>query len=329
MLVSVIVPNYNHDKYLKQRIDTILKQSYQNFEIIILDDCSTDNSRNIIEQYRNHAKISKIIYNETNSGSTFKQWNRGIGLAKGELIWIAESDDFAAPDLLQELTAEFAADPELGIAYCQSNWVNEKNEVTGNWQFWTHDLDAALFKSRFKITGKDYIAKFLIYRNTIPNASGVLFQKKYYDTVGGADETVLKCSDWFTWMKILSLSNIAYIPQHLNNFRYHDNSVIAMAKKSTVEEYIGKYDMFMRTSLDKFFKSSFSGNKDFKIIIKKNNELLLKEYIYEALFYFNNKSQIKGFGKIFKKSFSSVSNFLFVFKMLVNKSVTIIKSGNK
>lgn len=319
MLVSVIVPNYNHSRYLKQRIDTILEQSYQNFEVIILDDCSIDDSRNIIEEYRNNNKISEIIYNKINSGSTFKQWNKGIGLAKGELIWIAESDDFAEPDLLKNLTLEFDADPELGIAYCQSNRVNDKNEVTGNWQFWTEDLDSALFKTRFKLPGKDYISRFLIYRNTIPNASAVLFKKKIYKVAGGADETILKCSDWFTWIKILLFSNIAYVPQLLNNFRYHDNSVIAMATNDTSEKYLGVYDIFMRNRLNSFIKNSFRKKKDFEIISKKNSYLLTKEQLKEAQHYLNTDNHKKGFSKIIKISFNSMNNILLILRLIVNR----------
>ncbi len=69
--VSVILPNYNHAKYLPQRIESILNQTYQNFELIILDDCSSDNSREVIERYKDNPRISKIIFNEKNSGSRF------------------------------------------------------------------------------------------------------------------------------------------------------------------------------------------------------------------------------------------------------------------
>ena len=88
--VSVIIPNYNHAKYLNQRIDSVLNQTYQNFEVIILDDCSPDNSKQVIEAYRGHPKISTIVYNEQNSGTTFKQWDKGLQLAKGEWVWIAD-----------------------------------------------------------------------------------------------------------------------------------------------------------------------------------------------------------------------------------------------
>ena len=85
-LVSVIIPNYNHQEYLKQRIDSILNQSFQDFEIILLDDKSTDNSLDILKSYAKHEKVSHLIINEKNSGSPFKQWFKGINLAKGLLI---------------------------------------------------------------------------------------------------------------------------------------------------------------------------------------------------------------------------------------------------
>lgn len=77
-LVSVLIPNYNHSIFLEERIQSVLNQKYQNFEVIILDDCSTDNSKNVIDKYKHNPKISHIIYNEINSGSTFKQWNKGF-----------------------------------------------------------------------------------------------------------------------------------------------------------------------------------------------------------------------------------------------------------
>src|SRR6187431_17527 len=92
--VSVIIPNYNHADFLMQRIVSILNQTYQDFELIILDDCSSDKSREIIEHYRTHPKVSHIVYNAENSGSTFKQWKLGLDYAKGDWIWIAESDDY-------------------------------------------------------------------------------------------------------------------------------------------------------------------------------------------------------------------------------------------
>ena len=93
--LSVIVPNYNYARFLNARIGSILNQSFQDFELILLDDCSTDNSREVLECYRNNPHVSHIVFNEQNSGSPFIQWMKGIELARGEYIWIAEADDLA------------------------------------------------------------------------------------------------------------------------------------------------------------------------------------------------------------------------------------------
>src|SRR6266576_4746622 len=92
--VSVVVPNYNHARFLRQRIDSVLGQTYQDFEVILLDDCSTDQSRSIIGEYQNDPRV-RVELNKRNSGSTFKQWNKGVWLVRGEYVWIVESDDDA------------------------------------------------------------------------------------------------------------------------------------------------------------------------------------------------------------------------------------------
>ncbi|WP_179319489.1 glycosyltransferase family 2 protein [Winogradskyella helgolandensis] len=100
-LVSVILPNYNHEAFLQERLDSIFNQTYQNYEVIILDDCSTDNSLKILDRYKYHTKVSHFIVNTTNSGSPFKQWKKGLDLAQGDYIWIAESDDFCDFNFLE------------------------------------------------------------------------------------------------------------------------------------------------------------------------------------------------------------------------------------
>src|ERR1700733_15685962 len=91
--VSVVIPSYNHARFLRRRIDSILQQSYQDFELILLDDCSPDNSREILTSYVDDPRV-RIEFNTTNSGSTFKQWNKGGGLAHGGKLWFAESQCF-------------------------------------------------------------------------------------------------------------------------------------------------------------------------------------------------------------------------------------------
>ena len=123
--VSVVVPNYNHARFLPKRIESILRQTYQDFELILLDDCSTDDSRTILSQYASDPRV-RLEFNQVNSGSTFKQWNKGVRLAQGKYVWIAESDDYAEPRLLERLVAILEADATVAYAYCRSWRVSEE-----------------------------------------------------------------------------------------------------------------------------------------------------------------------------------------------------------
>src|SRR3954454_23268459 len=112
--VTVIIPSYNHARYLPRRLDSVLGQTFGDFEVLFLDDASSDGSRAVFEA---HAASSdprvRALFNESNSGSTFKQWNRGLREARGEYVWIAESDDYADQSLLAELVECLDAHPNV------------------------------------------------------------------------------------------------------------------------------------------------------------------------------------------------------------------------
>src|SRR5437588_9034397 len=124
-LVSVIVPNYNHAKYLPRRLESILAQTAVDFELILLDDCSTDDSRSLLTRFAATDARCRCVFNAKNSGSVFRQWNLGVGMARGKYIWIAESDDWAAPTFLAQLVSALERNPRCGIAYCQSRTIDE------------------------------------------------------------------------------------------------------------------------------------------------------------------------------------------------------------
>ncbi len=220
--VSVIVPNYNHEAFLKQRLDSILNQTYQDFEVLLLDDCSPDNSREILTAYAEKEERVTCHFNIENSGSTFAQWNKGVSLAKGKYVWIAESDDYCDTTLLEKLTTKMEADDNLGIAFAQSYIVDEKsaiiNSFNENYKFiyksdrWEHD---------FTINGKRECAEYLIFSNTIPNASGALMRKSVYEQTGGAETNWKLNGDWYFYVKMLLISDLCYISEHLNYFRFH------------------------------------------------------------------------------------------------------------
>ena len=136
--VSIILPNYNHGKFLAQRLKSIFSQTFQDFELIFLDDASTDNSLEVFQNFAGDARIRSVI-NKTNSQSPFKQWNRGFELARGEFIWIAESDDYSDYRFLQVMIDMLERNPSAALAYCQSFMADEtgKLETFPDWYWQT------------------------------------------------------------------------------------------------------------------------------------------------------------------------------------------------
>lgn len=223
-LVSVVIPNYNHAPYLSKRIESVLAQTYQNFELIILDDCSTDGSRDIIERYAAQDDRIQTFFNVTNSGSPFVQWNKGVASAQGTYVWIAESDDYADEHLLDRLIAPLEDNDEVGIAYCQSHVVDEQGDIIDNMKRWTDELSLQKWENDYMNDGKDECRYYLAYKATIPNASAVVFKKEYYEAAGMADESFTACGDWFMWIKVLLQCDVYFVSDSLNYFRRHNQS---------------------------------------------------------------------------------------------------------
>lgn len=220
-LLSVIVPNFNHAKYLNQRLDSIISQTYQNFELLILDDCSTDNSKIIIEQYRNHPKVKHIVYNTINSGSTFLQWEKGIALAKGNYIWIAESDDYAANDFLESLTHIVNENTNLGLAYCGSNTVDENGLSIGKLISEVSNNQNGYYLNN----GYDECKDAFFFHPIVPNASAVIFKREDFYKVDASFKEYKICGDWQFWIDVCFDNSIAYLPKCLNYFRQSNTSV--------------------------------------------------------------------------------------------------------
>ncbi|SHF61149.1 glycosyltransferase family 2 protein [Pedobacter caeni] len=262
--VSVIIPNYNHAPYLKQRIDSVLAQTFQDFEVIILDDCSTDNSKEVIESYAQHPKISHIVFNTTNSGSPFLQWEKGINLAKGKYVWIAESDDWCEPSLLEDLIEGIQKDKDCVISYCQMYYINGENKI--KWQSSHKYLSEVVDSNTF-------IQDYLAVKVSIYNASMAIFKRETFKKVA-RDFTTFKFSgDRLFWIEVARQGKTHISGKVLNYFRKHDKDVSGKA-----------------------FKSGLNFIEEIRIINWMYKEQLINDKIYALAF----KKQYKEFWKVRK-----------------------------
>lgn len=268
-LISVILPNYNHAAFLEQRIQSILSQTYTNFELIILDDASTDNSKAIIETYQSHEKLSHIIYNDTNSGSPFLQWQKGIALAKGEWIWIAESDDTALPGFLSAVAAMAQQNPGAGICYCDAAITDAGGTETGK----ASAIRNAFFETQkwsgsYAASGTDELNDCLKYLCTINNASASIFRKELFLSL---QEDIIRYryfGDWYFYIRAALQSHIVYSSEVLAAYRNHPGN-FASSRGTVIEtrkeyyiilQYLLKQDTVTeKKKLVRFFSLHYLG----------------------------------------------------------------------
>lgn len=220
--VSIIVPNYNHAKYLNKRLDSIFNQTYQDFEVILLDDCSSDSSLSILNEYSSHPRVSHFIRNQANSGTPFVQWEKGIELAEGEYIWIAESDDWSDCRFLEKLVP-IMSDDRVGLVYSDSYWIDDEDRIK--------ESKSHLSQS-FRSSGIDMLRKEMCNRCTIQNVSAVLWKSSFIKKCPTHFSDFKHCIDWLFYVEMLLIPvDIVFLGEKLNYFRWYHNSFSQKAAK--------------------------------------------------------------------------------------------------
>jgi glycosyltransferase involved in cell wall biosynthesis len=254
--VSIVLPNYNYARYLDERIQSLLNQTYSDFELIILDDASTDNSIEVIEKYTGDTRVKTKFYSE-NSGLTYKRWNDGADLAQGEYLLIAGADDSCHPTLLEKLVKKLDAHPSVGLAFSQSLEVDSNGTLIGSMIRMTDGFieNKERWRTDFVEQGKIELKNLLLV-NTIPNASCVLMRRDIFFRVGKFDEKFRLSADWVLWGKMLTISDIAFISEPLNYFRTHSQSVGSRVKvEIAIKENCLAIEM-IHQNLNDFFQNS-------------------------------------------------------------------------
>jgi glycosyltransferase involved in cell wall biosynthesis len=227
--VSVIVPNYNHEPYLEERLETIYKQDFKDIEVILLDDASTDQSVEVLAKYTDlYPAITILLCNKENSGSVFQQWKKGAAKAQAKLLWIAESDDVSDERFLRLMLPQMS-DSEVMLGYCQSYAMGGKRHEAKTYaDMGYYDLlGRERWYHSYTCTGVDEITGYLAVYNIIPNVSSTLIRNT------GLNEVLDSCSqyklsgDWAFYLSHIEGGKISYLAQPLNYHRTHPDSVIA------------------------------------------------------------------------------------------------------
>jgi glycosyltransferase involved in cell wall biosynthesis len=252
--VSVIIPNYNHAPYLKQRIESVLNQTYKDFELILLDDASTDNSLEVIQPYIDDPKITHLKVNNKNSGSTFKQWQKGIDLAQGEYIWIAESDDWAQTNFLHEMVLGLEDNEKVVLASSQIISMNSKEEKIKEGHLWTVDVDKKVWNfKKSKTIEINSLSELFAYKNILPNASSCVFRKNAIDPqVFLLISRFSLVGDLIFWFHLSLKGDLFLSKETVSYCRFHENNVgrkPLLATGNLAELYFSRKYVMNRTQV--------------------------------------------------------------------------------
>jgi len=303
-LVSVIIATYNRENFLKETIDSVLAQTYKNFELIIIDDGSTDSTKKIVKSY-NDSRI-KYFY-QKNSGQNSAK-NNGLLAAKGKYITILDSDDVILPKKLELQVNALEKNHLSAVVYGGIILIDSNSNEIG--------------KQKLKIHSGN-VLKELLFTNFLYNGSNALFKRECIEKTGLFDESVKRMTDWDLYLRISLYFNFICIQADLLKYRVHNENMSCGYQK---------YEKNGKIILERIFS-----NPDFPKSLRryKNKAYALRER-YIARKYFDN-SQYTTARKYFLKSMQTDWKLIFctnilifsVFTFLPIQFIKILKELNK
>lgn len=230
-----MVASYNHADFLVKRMESLITQTYQDLEVLVIEDCSTDNSIDVLRGYQRHSKVNLVVREKNGGWVTVS--NQGVEMATGEFVIFANCDDDCDPRLIQRLVAAMEASPTAGMAFCRSALVDEHDNLLGD-DFTVRESSFRARCSADTLLSGAEMSRFLLHSCVIPNLSAALIRKECFAIVGNLSSSYRVCCDWELFFRIAARYDVAYIAEPLNRFRQHAATIRSVTKERVVyEEY--------------------------------------------------------------------------------------------
>lgn len=218
--VSVIVPCYNHAPFIVEAVESVLRQGHSDLEVIIVDDCSTDNSWEVIQRLTLTDPRVKAIRHSRNQGLPSSR-NDGLSIAAGEYIAFCDSDDVWEPNKLETQLASLSANPQYDVVYCDTRIIDQDGVPTGK-KF------SDVYPPATNTSG--WMFDQLVHRNFI-NVQSALMRRRCLESTGSFDEDLGALEDWWYWVQLSRSHQFLYLPDLLARYRVHSQSMSAMRKR--------------------------------------------------------------------------------------------------
>jgi glycosyltransferase involved in cell wall biosynthesis len=288
-LVSVVIPTYNRAKTIEKTINSILNQTYTNIEIIIIDDCSKDNTEQIINEKFSNIKSLKYIKHEINKGGNAAR-NTGIYNSRGEYIAFLDSDDEWLNTKIEKQMNKMIKNKKCGLVYTYCANV---------------DLDTNKITSYFgNESGKNPFEK-LLCENFIGSTSSILCTKDALLQVGMFDETLPSCQDWELYIRIANKYDIEYVNEPLLRYYVHGNSITGNCNRA-IEGHVILLERVLQ--LIETYKPKLSKRNVLYYHYRKRADIYLKFRLMKKSVQFRLKS-------VFSNPFDVKNNLLLLLSL--------------
>ncbi|RZN83111.1 MAG: glycosyltransferase family 2 protein [Winogradskyella sp.] len=260
-LVSICIPTYNGDTYIEECLNSALSQTYNNIELIISDDASSDNTLEVVKALKEQTNIPIHVFQHKPNGIG-ANWNNCIKNANGKYIKFLFQDDVLATNCIEKLVAVMLSESNIGMVYAKRHFIyNEETKailefkkVYGN----LHDNWYNLNIKEGVIDGKVYLKdrNFLnAPKNKIAEPTSVLLDKACFDKVGYFNEDMKQVLDCEFWSRLMPIYNIGFVDAYLSSFRLHDAQASAVNKSEKINETEALYKLYYDTLLPYLHKA--------------------------------------------------------------------------
>lgn len=247
-LVSILMPTYNRASYLNEAIDSVLDQTYRNFELLVVDDGSTDNTREVVDSYLSDSRV-RYLYKENGGQSSGR--NFGFSHSRGEYICFLDSDNKWLPKKLDICISAALENPDFDIIYGENIAIDSDGNELHKIRMRRHSgcITAELLKDNFV---------------TINTAT---LKRGCYDTMGGLDENFLRAPDYEFWLRLSTKYRFLHIPEYMAQYRIMEDQISSdkegrfKANKEILEHFFYQYPNAVSRKEKRFGWSCFYNRK--------------------------------------------------------------------